>query len=332
MKVGIIGCGLIGEKRASNLLDSKLYAVADLDSDKAQSFRRFNEELKIYSEWQDLLKDELIDIVIISTPNNYLTPIALEAIKSHKHILLEKPAGTSLEELKTLKELSESTGRVVKVGFNHRFHPGLIKAKEIVNSGALGDLMFIRGRYGHGGRVGYEKEWRADPKISGGGELIDQGVHLIDLSRWFLGEFTQVNGVAHTYYWDMPVDDNCFLSLLNGKRQHAWLHVSCSEWKNMFSFEIYGRDGKIQIDGLGGTYGTEKITYYKMLPEMGPPETTSWEYPMKDSSWELEYKNFLAAIVKSEDLCGSVNDAYEAMKIVKSVYMENGYDHNTKSS
>ena len=124
-----------------------------------------------------------------------------------------------------------------------------------------------------GCRVGYDKEWRAQPELSGGGELIDQGVHLIDLARWFLGDFTDVQGHAHTYYWDMPVDDNGFLLLKTTSKQVAFLHASCTEWKNLFSFEIYGQTGKIDINGLGGSYGVERISYYKMSPTMGPPET-----------------------------------------------------------
>ena len=143
--------------------------------------------------------------------------------------------------------------------------------------------MFLRGRYGHGGRVGYDREWRADPAHSGGGELIDQGVHLIDLSRWFLGPFADVDGAAHTYFWDMPVDDNAFLRLTTPGGQVAFLHVSCTEWKNLFSFEIYGRDGKLHIEGLGGSYGVERLAHYQMLPEMGPPDTTIHEYPRRRS-------------------------------------------------
>ena len=123
--------------------------------------------------------------------------------------------------------------------------------------------------------------------------MIDQGPHLIDLARWFLGDFAEVDGFAHTYFWDMPVDDNAFLLLKTAKKQIAFLHVSCTEWKNTFSFELYGRDGKIDIYGLGGSYGLERITHYRMLPEMGPPETTSWEFPMADNSWEVEFAEFL---------------------------------------
>src|SRR5205814_4241905 len=113
------------------------------------------------------------------------------------------------------REAAVRADRRVRVGFNHRYHPALRKAREIVDAGALGPLMFVRARYGHGGRIGYEREWRANPQISGGGELIDQGVHVIDLARWFLGEFRTADGVATTYFWKLPVVDNAFLMLRN---------------------------------------------------------------------------------------------------------------------
>jgi predicted dehydrogenase len=213
------------------------------------------------------------------------------------------------------------------VGFNHRYHRSLRKAKEMVDSGLLGELRFMRARYGHGARIGYDKEWRADPALSGGGELIDQGPHLIDLSRWFLGEMTEVQGFAHTYYWDMPVDDNGFLLLKTVKKQTAFLHASCTEWKNLFSMEIYGKLGKLDLSGLGGSYGIEKITWYRMLPEMGPPETSSWEYPMDDNSWEVEMAEFFEDIRLDREPAAGLRDAQAALKIIESVYRESGYDH-----
>jgi len=222
--------------------------------------------------------------------------------------------------------LRESNAKV-HVGFNHRYHRALRKAKEIVLSGVLGELMFIRARYGHGARLGYDTEWRADPKLSGGGELIDQGPHLIDLSRWFLGDFSQVDGFAHTYYWNMPVDDNGFLLLKTSKKQVAFLHASCTEWKNLFSMEIYGKDGKLDISGLGGSYGLEKLTYYKMLPQMGPPETVSWEYPMGDDSWAIEMAEFYEDIQLDRVPAAGLNDAYQALKIIEKIYKDSGYDH-----
>ena len=189
----------------------------------------------------------------------------------------------------------------------------------VVEPGAHGHLMFVRGRYGHGGRVGYEKEWRANPAISGGGELIDQGVHLIDLAGWFLGEFVHVDGFAHTYFWQMPVDDNAFLMLRTAADQTAWLHVSCTEWKNLFSLEIYGRLGKLHIEGLGGSYGVERLAYYKMLPEMGPPDTTIWEYPGADRSWQMEFDEFLEDIRLGRQPAAGLEAARAALTVVGTI-------------
>jgi predicted dehydrogenase len=206
------------------------------------------------------------------------------------------------------------------VGYNHRFHPALLKAREIVETGALGPLMFVRGRYGHGGRAGYDREWRADPALSGGGELIDQGVHLIDLAGWFLGEFATVSGHAPTFFWDMAVDDNAFLSLRTAAGQTAWLHASCTEWKNLFSFEIYGRLGKLHIEGLGGSYGVERLSYHRMLPEMGPPETTIWEYPRGDASWQLEMQAFLEDIRLGRGPVPGLKEARAVLAVVEQIY------------
>jgi predicted dehydrogenase len=152
------------------------------------------------------------------------------------------------------------------------------------------------------------------------------------LSRWFLGDFQDVSGFAHTYYWDMPVDDNGFMLLKTADKKVAFLHASCTEWKNLFSMEIYGKKGKLDISGLGGSYGLEKITFYKMLPKMGPPETTSWEYPMSDNSWEEEMKEFYQDIILNRKSSASLMDAYEALRVVQKIYKESGYDYCKKST
>ena len=186
-------------------------------------------------------------------------------------------------------------------------------------------MMFVRGRYGHGGRIGYDREWRANPALSGGGELIDQGVHLIDLARQFLGDFTNISGIARTYFWDMPVDDNAFLTLRTAHDTTAFLHVSCTEWKNLFSLEIYGRNAKLHIEGLGGSYGPEKLTYYRMLPQMGPPETSTWEFPGADTSWEREFAAFVSDIEQNRRPAANLDDARATLAIVEKIYAESGY-------
>src|SRR5690242_7981311 len=140
-----------------------------------------------------------VDIVLVSAPHDMLAPISGAAAAAGKHVLVEKPGARHATELDPVCTAAAKTGALVRVGFNHRYHRAFRKAREIFEEGALGEMMFIRGRYGHGGRPGYDREWRAVREISGGGELIDQGAHLIDLSRWFLGEFPSVRGSARTY-------------------------------------------------------------------------------------------------------------------------------------
>ena len=321
MKIGIVGCGLIGQKRAKSAvaLGHEVTIAADLDAGRAAALAGLCPGARATGQWQDVVESD-VDAVVIATTHDMLAPIALAAAEAGKHAVVEKPAARSAADLDAVIAASERNGTIVKVGFNHRFHPAMLKARAIVDAGDLGPLLYIRGRYGHGGRPGYDKEWRCQREISGGGELIDQGSHLIDLSRWFLGDFPHVFGMAPTFFWDVDVDDNCFLGLKTAAGQVAWLHASWTEWKNLFSFEIFGRDGKLQVDGLGGSYGVERLTFFRMLPGMGPPETTTWEYPFPDQSWDLEFADFVAAIADKRRPLGDIYDARANLTIVEQVY------------
>lgn len=325
--VAILGCGLIGQKRSKTLTGAKLVVCADLDEKRARTLAAGFPACDAVTDWRAAVQRDDVDIVIVATTNNALVETCLAAVQAGKHVLVEKPAARNVAELDLLIEAAHKNDVKVRVGFNHRYHPALLKAKELVNAGELGELMFVRGRYGHGGRKGYDREWRANPALSGGGELIDQGVHLIDLSRWFLGDFSEVQGFAHTYFWDMPVDDNGFMLLRTAKAQTAFLHVSCTEWKNLFSLEIYGRNAKLHIEGLGGSYGVEKVSFYKMLPEMGPPDTTIWEYPRGDQSWALEFAEFLEDIRLKRTPSANLMDARAALAAAEKIVKDSGYDY-----
>lgn len=324
MKFGIIGCGLIGWKRASVIRGKNSVEVAaDIKIERAKELAAEFDIKKTTDDPDRVVSNPDVDAVIVATTHDVLAKIALKAIEAGKHVLIEKPGARNADELIPVIEAAKKKNVTVKIGFNHRFHPGLQKAKSIVDSGDLGPLMFIRGRYGHGGRLGYEKEWRAQPEISGGGELLDQGVHLIDLSRWFLGELSPAGGSLNTYFWDMQVDDNAFILLKTAQDQVAWLHATWTEWKNMFSFEIYGKKGKLHIEGLGGSYGTERLTYYRMLPEMGPPETEMYEFPGEDLSWKLEFDDFCESVASGSKPCGNLEDAAASLSIVDAYYQRN---------
>ena len=319
MRVGIVGCGLIGGKRAAALDgDDRLVATYDLAIDRAIALAG-KYKAEVAASLEDLVAKS--DAVVVATTNDQLVPLGTVAVRAGKHVVLEKPAARTAAELEPLAKLAQEKGVVVKVGFNHRFHPAAQKAREILDAGAAGDVMFIRGRYGHGGRVGYDKEWRADPAKSGCGELIDQGVHLIDLARWFLGaELVDVAGRAETYFWKMPVDDNAFLTLATAKKQVAHLQVSCTEWKNMFSLEIYARFAKLHWEGLGGSYGPERLSHCQMTPAMGPPDAVIYEYAPADRSWALEWADFARAVAAKTRPCGDVQDALATLRIVDRIY------------
>jgi len=322
MRVGIVGCGLIGGKRAKSLGDCPLVAVADLDLSRAQKLAAQYPPAVALNDWRQLIDRNDIDLVIVATTNDMLAPISLAAVQRGKHVLVEKPAARNSAELLPVAKAARDRGLVVKVGFNLRFHPALLKAREIFESGQIGPLMYLRARYGHGGRLGMEKEWRANPAIAGGGEMLDQGVHLIDLARWFAGDFVHVQGWVDTFFWHMPVEDNGFAILRTASGQVAFLHASCTEWKNLFSLEIYGKVGKLQIDGLGGSYGLERLTWYRMLPQMGPPEAQQWEFPGEDRSWNAELAYLLDCIEHRRPVAGSLEDAIAALKIVEQLYAQ----------
>lgn len=322
----IVGCGLIGRKRLKALGENPpLRYTCDLDAARAADLAALAPGCAAVTDFHAVLADAHVDAVIVATLNAALAPITLAAVRAGKHVLVEKPGALNAAQLRAVRDAAQKTGARIRLGYNHRYHPALQKARALVDSGGMGPLMFVRARYGHGGRKGYDREWRANPALSGGGELIDQGVHLIDLASWFLGDFAKVEGHASTLFWDMKVDDNAFLSLRTAAGQTAWLHVSCTEWKNLFSLELYGRDAKLAIDGLGGSYGAEKLTFYKMLPQMGPPETTVFEFSGADDSWAVETRAFVEDIRTGREPAPGLREAIRTLEIVEDIYRQSGY-------
>jgi predicted dehydrogenase len=320
--VAIIGAGMIGQKRAANLGGASLVACCDSVLARAEAITSRHPGAVASTDWKAVVARPDIDIVIISVTHDILPVIGAAAAANGKHVLIEKPAARRAAELDPMAAAAKATGALVRIGFNHRYHRAFQKARAIFDSGVLGEPYLVRGRYGHGGRIGYESEWRAVPDVSGGGEAIDQGVHLIDLARWFLGDFPTVQGCVRTFFWNMPVEDNAFFLLQTATGCVASLHASWTEWKNLFSFEFFCRNGKLEVSGLGGSYGIESLRHYQMSPEMGPPETAIYEYPMADDSWEQEFRAFLDDIRLKRQPQPGIVDAQAALRIVEQVYKE----------
>ena len=324
MRAAVIGCGLIGRKRVLALPDYvELVGCFDEAPSAADSFAT---EFKTsnFESLDELLAIEDLSFVIIATRHDSLHSLAIAALNAGKHVFIEKPGAISYLEFKKVCDVARKNNLKVHVGYNHRHHPSLKKAYELSNNGSIGEIMFLRGRYGHGGRVGYEKEWRADKLKAGGGELIDQGTHLIDLSIGFLGQLQLDYAATPNYFWDMAVEDNVFMSLKNNSGNIAFLQASCTEWKNMFSLEIYGQNGKIEVSGLGRSYGLETLTFHKMQPEMGPPITKTWSFPEPDNSWAMEMGVFLDDLLTGSSNSDNLESSLEVLRVVGEIYLRNG--------
>lgn len=322
----IIGAGNMAKRwgRAFKAVPGvAVVAVADSDMSKARSLASQFKSCIALANWKEVLRLPNVGAALVVTPHKFLAPIATAALSLGKHVFSEKPAGIKAREVEQALKIAKAKGLSYMVGFNHRFHPAFILARKFFEAGKIGKILFIRSRYGFGGRKGMGKEWRLNKALSGGGELIDQGVHMIDMARSFLGNFSAVKGFAESLYWGTGADDNAFVLLQNKRKQIASIHVSWSNWKPIHNFEIFGTKGYLNIEGLGRKYGgTEKLIWGRRDDNYGdhPQEKEFICDPNADKSLVRELKEFVAAIKAKRDPVPNGKDAVEALKIVERVY------------
>jgi len=321
--VALIGAGAFGARRAAAVAASprsSLRVIADPDTERARTLADSVGAAAV-ADSRDAIAREGIGIVIVATPTHIAPEISIAALAAGKHVLVEKPFGRNANEIAPAVEIAAARRLALKVGYNHRYHPALAKAHELFAAGSVGRLLFLRCVYGHGGRPGYDREWRSRHEISGGGELLDQGVHALDLFRWFAGEFTEASAFLATSHWPIaPVEDNVFAMLRTREGAIAQLHASWTQWKNTFSFEIAGERGALLVTGLGRSYGPERLALH-IRPQMGGvPQEAQFAFPAEDDSLAREWDDFLDSIEAGREPMSSGADAWRTLRLVDALY------------
>jgi predicted dehydrogenase len=275
----------------------------------------------------DILQDQNVDALIICTPNHFLKPFVIEGLKKGKHVFCEKPPGRNLAELTEIMQAEElSPALKLMFGFNHRHHESMLHAKRLVDSGEYGKILWMRGRYGKSVDEKFFSNWRSKKELAGGGILLDQGIHMLDLFLFFCEDFEEVKAYVSNLYWKLDIEDNVFAIFRNKKGQVAQLHSTMTQWRHIFSLEIFMERGYITINGLktsSNTYGEEAMTIAKNRTE---PPAAMWMDEEKityhtDQSWDKELSVFIDSIRSNKPIpMGHTRDAFKLMTLIEKVY------------
>lgn len=326
VRVGIVGLGKMGRIRRDELArlsDVELVAGADPDRANWSDFA----ELECCEDYREVIASD-VDAVFVCTPNRFTPDVIVGALDAGKHVFAEKPPGRTVSDIERVIECEcRHPELVLKFGFNHRYHAGIQEAKRIIDSGRLGDVLWARGVYGKSGGLDFEEEWRNSRELGGGGILLDQGIHMLDLFRFFLGDFEEIKSMVSTAHWDIDVEDNAFALLRDAAGRVAMLHSSSTQWKHRFNLELYTTEGYLSVNGIlssSRTYGDETITVgHKRFEEATATGKPREEviYFDTDPSWELEVREFIDAVLgRGEVVYGSSADALAAMRLVHRIY------------
>jgi predicted dehydrogenase len=252
--------------------------------------------------------------------------VVVSALDAGKHVFCEKPPGRSMKDIERIVAAEKrNPGQVLKIGFNHRYHLGIMEAKKIIESGEYGRILWVRGVYGKAENAGYPNDWRRDPTLAGGGILLDQGIHMLDLFRYFCGEFREIKSMCTTAYWDIPMEDNAFALLRTAEGRIAMLHSSATQWKHRFTLELYMEDGYIIVDGMPAASRSYRDEWLieghkaRGFAVGNPPEKAT--FCNTDPSWDLELAEFVDCIRTGRPVRnGTSRDAYETMRLVFGIY------------
>jgi len=323
MNFGIIGFGLMGQQRlrALDTIGHRVCAVYDPSSAQLAKLPH-NAAIEVASSTDTLLANPEIEAVVIAVPHHITESSCVAAFQAGKHVFCEKPVGRTAEECRSI--LSAKPEHLhLGVGFNYRHYPGVRQMKSAIDAGDLGAVTHMRFVLGHGGRPGYEKEWKTSRQLCGGGALFDPGIHAIDLIRFLMGEIEDASATLFRTFWETDVEDNAFLNFQVRGSRHVQAHISTTEWKNRMAIDIFGTDGSIQLRGRSGFYGAQKVRYTRRWGWMQQPpvEETLTEYPREDKSFAEELRLFIDRVQRlaAPGLADSA-DAFKALQIVEGLY------------
>jgi predicted dehydrogenase len=326
LNFGLIGFGLMGQQRlkALNRLGGHR-VVAVYDPSPAQLAKLpVDGSIAVASSVDGLLANDEIETVIVAVPHNMTHRICTESFEAGKNVFCEKPLGRSTGECRSIL-LSVPERLHLGVGFNYRHYPGIQQVRRAIEQGDLGLVSHMRLVLGHGGRPGYEKEWKTSKKLCGGGALFDPGIHAIDLTRFLLGEIGEAKATLFRAFWKIDVEDNAFVSFETEGQRQVQAHISTTEWKNRMSIDVFGTDGCIQLRGRSGFYGPQVVRYTRRWGwmEQPPTEEAVTEYPREDVSFAEELRLFISRTEGREapDLANGT-DALRALAIVEELYSE----------
>ena len=323
LKMGIIGLGKMGGIRAQTIREND-HSVLISGTDPNPPPKGF-EDMQLLPDYQSVI-DSGVDAVFVCTPNRFIPDVVSAALDAGKHVFCEKPPGRNMNDIARIMEAQKrNQGLVLKFGFNHRYHNGIIEAKKVVDSKKYGDILWMRGIYGKAEGSGNPNDWRLNPSLSGGGILLDQGIHMLDLFRHFCGEFHEIKSMCTTAFWDTPLEDNAFALLRDERGRIAMLHSSFTQWKHLFTLEITLEDGYVVVDGMPSTTRSYRDEWFIQgrrhtgVAIGNPPEESV--FCNVDLSWQLELEEFVDCVLTGNALKhGTSLDAYETMRLVFGIY------------
>jgi predicted dehydrogenase len=332
VRFGLIGAGGIGQVRAmalKNLDGCELTAIADVDKERAKAVAP-NPRTLIFDDYQKLLADDEVDAVVVSTPPQFHEEIVIAALEAGKHVLCEKPLANTVEACRRMVETSRKTKRTLATGFNHRYFPAIQFVKQALHSGVIGELDHIRAFAGHTGLSEFSAKWMYDKKVIGGGALMDNGIHIIDLTRYLLGEVDEVFGIATCNIWKLDQsEDNGFALMRSPHGKNAILHATWAEWKGYrFHIDVYGDKG------MARAYYAPMMSMVIYMDSVGGPRRRKFNfYPMniikeKFQGWQTTTaKAFRQEFLDFVGLChgknGTIADGFSgfrAVEIANAVY------------